>query len=919
MEVQTLSLDAFMGRFGQQLFEGAMQRMNPEYTGGRQDLDRAIVHARMKRTPFPAQQETAKALHVHLEERDAKMAFLEAEMGCGKTTIATIVNLMAGRPQRTIVVCPPHLVGKWAREIQQIAPAAKVVKINSAAANRILERAAEQNPGRPTCHEFYVIGRVRLRMDYRFEAALVPRYRVVNGMQDTWYHCPDCGRMPVSAKKIGKDTEVPPQAIIPSGKDDESSTDDVFYVNTTPGEISRKSCCEKVLDAEGKVIDGCGSPLWQAKRNHQFDPVDNAMKSLRQLPGVGKGLAYDLAHRDNATEIVQSLENGDLPKALLERIGPVRRRRIEKWLDENSFALQASDYAPVSFIKHRMPRGWFDYLDLDECHEMKGDNSAQGVAYGILAGLVRKVICLTGTLIDGYAQSLHPLLFRADPKRMLEAGYGADDAARFQWEMGVIKEVEVEEERGGHASSRSRRKVSRQRRNLPGLHPTVITRLLLPNTVFLSLADIERSIQALQEPGETPVRLLPSYREVFAAIPMDEDQASEVKDLSDMLMEKLKKALAMGYGKSMMSTVISTLLRYPDDCFRNLKVKYGGEMLADREPVRTADGLLPKERFMVDVAKREVAEGRKVTVFTTYTDRRDLTGRYKAVLEQAGLKVAVLRSSVPTDQREQWMKDKVAQGFEVIVCNPELVKTGLDLYDFPTLLFMQTGYRTDTILQASRRSWRIGQQRPVRVYIAGYEDSPQMVALKLVAKKIRVANQAKGDIADTGLSTLDDDEEASAMQAIASAILDEHRDRTHDAITGQISSLADDDCSEEFGADSIQALYDVIARANAKHNEVEAVVEVSEAANQTVDPAVSSETQSADDLFADVELFTVNESAESNREATAEPEATEQASAQPDNRVVLIDFLERKGRKKTVTRQEVSLDEVPSGSQMAMF
>ena len=185
MEVQTLSLDAFMGRFGQQLFEGAMQRMNPEYTGGRQDLDRAIVHARMKRTPFPAQQETAKALHVHLEERDAKMAFLEAEMGCGKTTIATIVNLMAGRPQRTIVVCPPHLVGKWAREIQQIAPAAKVVKINSAAANRILERAAEQNPGRPTCHEFYVIGRVRLRMDYRFEAALVPRYRVVNGMQDT--------------------------------------------------------------------------------------------------------------------------------------------------------------------------------------------------------------------------------------------------------------------------------------------------------------------------------------------------------------------------------------------------------------------------------------------------------------------------------------------------------------------------------------------------------------------------------------------------------------------------------------------------------------------------------------------------------------------------------------------------------------
>ncbi|MEL7893404.1 DEAD/DEAH box helicase, partial [Pseudomonas aeruginosa] len=40
------------------------------------------------------------------------------------------------------------------------------------------------------------------------------------------------------------------------------------------------------------------------------------------------------------------------------------------------------------------------------------------------------------------------------------------------------------------------------------------------------------------------------------------------------------------------------------------------------------------------------------------------------------------------------------------------VKTGLDLLDFPTIAFMQTGYKVYTLQQAARRSWRIGQKHP---------------------------------------------------------------------------------------------------------------------------------------------------------------------------------------------------------------
>ncbi|RMU34193.1 hypothetical protein ALP32_200389 [Pseudomonas avellanae] len=87
----------------------------------------------------------------------------------------------------------------------------------------------------------------------------------------------------------------------------------------------------------------------------------------------------------------------------------------------------------------------------------------------------------------------------------------------------------------------------------------------------------------------------------------------------------------------------------------------------------------------------------------------------KRVLEQSGLKVAVLRASVDTARREDWILDQVDRGVDVLITNPELVKTGLDLLDFPTIAFMQTGYNVYTVQQAARRSWRIGQKQDVRV------------------------------------------------------------------------------------------------------------------------------------------------------------------------------------------------------------
>ncbi|KPW65721.1 DEAD/DEAH box helicase [Pseudomonas cannabina] len=135
----------------------------------------------------------------------------------------------------------------------------------------------------------------------------------------------------------------------------------------------------------------------------------------------------------------------------------------------------------------------------------------------------------------------------------------------------------------------------------------------------------------------------------------------------------------------------------------------------------------------------------------------------KRVLEQSGLKVAVLRASVDTARREDWILDQVDRGVDVLITNPELVKTGLDLLDFPTIAFMQTGWKVYTVQQAARRSWRIGQKQDVRVIFFGYIGSSQITCLQLMAKKIAVSQSTSGDVPESGLDSLNQDGDSVEM------------------------------------------------------------------------------------------------------------------------------------------------------------
>ena len=116
-----------------------------------------------------------------------------------------------------------------------------------------------------------------------------------------------------------------------------------------------------------------------------------------------------------------------------------------------------------------------------------------------------------------------------------------------------------------------------------------------------------------------------------------------------------------------------------------------------------------KEQALIEEIKSQLARGRKCQVFAVYTNKHDVIARLEKLCRKEGIRTAMLRASVPTHKREAWYREQLRRGIDVAICHPKIVETGLDLLDFPTILFHETGYSLHTLRQASRRSWRIGQ------------------------------------------------------------------------------------------------------------------------------------------------------------------------------------------------------------------
>ena len=442
--------------------------------------------------------------------------------------------------------------------------------------------------------------------------------------------------------------------------------------------------------------------------------------------------------------------------------------RRKRTCDECGTALWQADpsgpkrYPLADYVKHHL-RGFFDLLIGDEAHEYKGRGSAQGIAAGVLADACGKSLSLSGTLMGGYSSTLFHLLYRFSPE--IRGEFRRGEESRWIERYGFVEHTIGRDDgaslEDGRASRRKKfRKVVRER---PGLAPAALFHLI-GNSIFLRLSDVAAGLPPYEE------RILLSDMET------EEDgtgfsQRSAYDELFGTLRAALTELLAKG-SKRLLATYLQTLLAYPDGCTRGETVfDPESEELLVQVPPLSEERLYPKERALVDLVAAERLAGRRVLVYVTHTGTRDITGRMEDFLSCHGFKVAVMKAdAVPPERREAWVAQRVEEGVDVLVCHPQLVQTGLDLVEFPTVAWFETHYSVYTMRQASRRSWRIGQTEPVQVVFMAYRNTLQADALTLVARKLQSSLAVEGELPEDGLAAYGDEGD-DLMLALARKIV----------------------------------------------------------------------------------------------------------------------------------------------------
>ena len=243
-------------------------------------------------------------------------------------------------------------------------------------------------------------------------------------------------------------------------------------------------------------------------------------------------------------------------------------------------------------------------------------------------------------------------------------------------------------------------------------------------------------------------------------------------ELRDALAEALKAG-----SKRLLATYLQTLLAYPDGCTRGETVfdPRTGDVIVQVPPL-SEDKLYPKEKALIDLVAAERLEGRRVLVYVTHTGTRDITGRMEDILTRHGFRVAVMKADAvaPDKQGEVGRRQgEAGAGRAHLPPAPGADRARPDR--LPDPLLVRDDYSVYVMRQASRRSWRIGQTRPVKVVYMAYRNTLQADALKLVAKKLQSSLAVEGELPEDGLAAYGDDGD-DLMMALARKIVSGEED-----------------------------------------------------------------------------------------------------------------------------------------------
>jgi hypothetical protein len=279
----------------------------------------------------------------------------------------------------------------------------------------------------------------------------------------------------------------------------------------------------------------------------------------------------------------------------------------------------------------------------------------------------------------------------------------------------------------------------------------VYSKFLLEYAAFLSLADMGKD--------------LPEYEEIPVPLRMPRAVGKPYYEMLDTLLKFMKEDRKSA--RKILSAYLNLLTAYPDQPYGQQPILHpdDGSPIVEPPDVSDFDTELPKDEATLDIVRKKVSAGERVLIYTNWT-RLDTQEKLKKLLTEEGYRAEILPAKVKPEKRERWVNECVAKGVQALIVNPALVETGLDLIDFTTLIFYDTGYKLFTLRQASRRSWRINQTFPrIEVHMLYYMDTLQHKAIKLMATKLAVAGIIEGGFSEEGLAAMSQCEDMTTQMA----------------------------------------------------------------------------------------------------------------------------------------------------------
>ena len=155
--------------------------------------------------------------------------------------------------ERILIICPPHLVPKWKREVEQTVPGVRAAIVESITGLERLRLSIGSGP------LFAVMSREKAKLSYRWKTAVIERWAISKG-------------------RLIRDEETGEPFRIPCCPDCTAQVVDKDGVPLTDADLNRRK----------HTCAGCGAPLWQAdrsgpKRYPLADYVKHRMKGFFDL------------------------------------------------------------------------------------------------------------------------------------------------------------------------------------------------------------------------------------------------------------------------------------------------------------------------------------------------------------------------------------------------------------------------------------------------------------------------------------------------------------------------------------------------------------------------------------------------------------------------------------------------------------